>query len=101
VTDTPRETRVLDAVVSLVDSLLGDFDVVDLLTDLAERCAELLDIEAAGFLLAATRCTSSGCWPPPQSRPVNSSSSSCKPTKAHAWTATPRVDRFRSPTSNG
>ena len=52
VTDTPRETRVLDAVVSLVDSLLDDFDVVDLLTALTERCAELLDIEAAGFLLA-------------------------------------------------
>jgi GAF domain-containing protein len=52
VTDTPRETRVLDAVVSLVDSLLDDFDVVDLLTELTERCAELLDIEAAGFLLA-------------------------------------------------
>ncbi|BBY36330.1 transcriptional regulator [Mycobacterium mantenii] len=51
-TDTPRETRVLDAVVSLVDSLLDDFDVVDLLTDLTERCVELLDIEAAGFLLA-------------------------------------------------
>ncbi|CQD12018.1 ANTAR/GAF domain-containing protein [Mycobacterium lentiflavum] len=51
-TDTPRETRVLDAVVSLVDRLLEDFDVVDLLTALTERCAELLDIEAAGFLLA-------------------------------------------------
>ncbi len=51
-TDTPRETRVLDAVVSLVDSLLDDFDVVDLLTGLTERCAELLDIEAAGILLA-------------------------------------------------
>ena len=42
----------LDAVVSIVDSLLDDFDVVDLLTGLTERCAELLDIEAAGFLLA-------------------------------------------------
>jgi GAF domain/ANTAR domain len=52
VTNTSRETRVLDAVVSLVDSLLEDFDVVDLLTALTERCAELLDIEAAGFLLA-------------------------------------------------
>ena len=48
VTDTPRETRVLDAVVSLVDSLLDDFDVVDLLTELTERCAELLDVAAAG-----------------------------------------------------
>ena len=51
-TETPRETRVLDAVVSLVDSLLDDFDVVDLLTELTERCAELLDVAAAGFLLA-------------------------------------------------
>ncbi|MFG1930030.1 GAF and ANTAR domain-containing protein [Mycobacterium sp. NPDC048908] len=51
-TDTPRETRVLDAVVSLVDVLLEDFDVVDLLTELTERCAELLDVAAAGFLLA-------------------------------------------------
>ena len=50
--DTARETRVLDAVVSLVDSLLDDFDVVDLLTELTERCAELLDVAAAGLLLA-------------------------------------------------
>jgi hypothetical protein len=52
VTDIPRETRVLDAVVSLVDSLLDDFDIVDLLTGLTERCAELLDVAAAGLLLA-------------------------------------------------
>ena len=52
VTETPRETRVLDAVVSLVDTLLEDFDVVDLLTELTERCAQLLDVAAAGFLLA-------------------------------------------------
>ena len=51
-TETPRETRVLEAVGSLVDSLLCDFDVVDLLTELTERCTQLLDIESAGFLLA-------------------------------------------------
>jgi hypothetical protein len=51
-TDTPRETRVLDAVVSLVDRLLDDFDAIELLTELTERCADLLDIAAAGFLLA-------------------------------------------------
>lgn len=54
-TDTARETRVLRAVVSLVDSLLDDFDVVELLTDLTERCTALLDIEAAGLLLADPR----------------------------------------------
>ena len=51
-TEIPRETRVLDAVVSLVDSLLDDFDVVDLLTELTEDCAELLDVTSAGLLLA-------------------------------------------------
>ena len=50
--EPPRETRVLNAVVEIVDGLLDDFDVVDLLTGLTERCAELLDIEAAGVLLA-------------------------------------------------
>ncbi|OJZ73906.1 transcriptional regulator [Mycobacterium paraffinicum] len=51
-TEVPRETLVLNAVVSIVDSLLDDFDIVDLLTGLTERCTELLDIAAAGFLLA-------------------------------------------------
>lgn len=51
-TETPRETQVLDAVVSLVDSLLVDFDVMDMLTELTERCAKLVDVAAAGFLLA-------------------------------------------------
>lgn len=51
-TEGPRETHVLDAVVTLVDRLLVDFDVVDLLTELTEQCAQLLDVAAAGFLLA-------------------------------------------------
>jgi GAF domain/ANTAR domain len=50
-----REARILDAVVTLVDSLLDDFDVVDLLTELTEHCAELLDIASAGLLLADPR----------------------------------------------
>lgn len=50
--DTPGETHVLDAVVSLVDSLLDSFDVVDLLNELTERCATLFDVSAAGLLLA-------------------------------------------------
>lgn len=54
-TEIARETRVLDAVVSLVDTLLDDFDIVELLTELTERCAELLDITSAGLLLADPR----------------------------------------------
>jgi GAF domain-containing protein len=53
--ESPRETRVLSAVVSLVDSLLDEFDVIELLTDLVERCTQLLDVEAAGLLLADPR----------------------------------------------
>lgn len=52
VSDNARETQVLGTVVSLVDRLLVDFDVVDLLTELTERCAQLVDVDAAGFLLA-------------------------------------------------
>lgn len=54
-TETPRETRVLAAVVTLVDSLLRDFDVVELLTELTEHCAQLLDVSSAGLLLADPR----------------------------------------------
>ena len=53
--DTTRETRVMSAVLSLVDSLLDDFDVVDLLTELTGHCAQLLDIASAGLLLAGPR----------------------------------------------
>lgn len=52
---TPRETLVLEAVVSVVDSLLDDFDVVELLTELTEQCADLLDVESVGLLLADPR----------------------------------------------
>lgn len=47
-----REARVLGAVVTLVDSLMNDFDVVELLTDLTEQCTAMLDVAAAGLLLA-------------------------------------------------
>ena len=54
-TNGDREARVLEAVVTLVDSLLHDFDVVELLTDLTERCAQLLDVASAGLVLADPR----------------------------------------------
>lgn len=53
--DDAREARVLGAVVTLVDSLLQDFDVVELLTDLTEQCVTLLDVASAGLLLADAR----------------------------------------------
>jgi hypothetical protein len=50
-----REPEVVDAFVSLTDSLLDDFDAVDLLTRLTGECARLLDVTSAGLLLADAR----------------------------------------------
>lgn len=51
-TELPRETQVLAAVVTLVDTLLDDYDVVELLTQLTESCTQVLHVHAAGLLLA-------------------------------------------------
>jgi transcriptional regulator with GAF, ATPase, and Fis domain len=47
-----REQRLATTFVELADSLVEDFDVVDLMVLLTERCVELLDAAAAGLLLA-------------------------------------------------
>jgi GAF domain-containing protein len=47
-----RQDRLAHAFVELADTLVEDFDVVDLLARLGERCVELFDAVAAGLLLA-------------------------------------------------
>jgi transcriptional regulator with GAF, ATPase, and Fis domain len=47
-----RERRVTEAFVGLTNSLVDDFDLVDLLSGLTGDCTRLLDIESAGLLLA-------------------------------------------------
>jgi GAF domain-containing protein len=49
----PRETLLARTLVELADSLVEDFDVVELLTVLSDRCVEVLDVSAAGVMLAA------------------------------------------------
>jgi GAF domain-containing protein len=49
---TTREHRLAHVFVELADNLVEDFDVVDLLSRLGERCVELFDAAAAGLLLA-------------------------------------------------
>lgn len=49
------DRRTAQTFVELADTLVADFDVIDLLQTLAERCVDLLDVDAAGILLADPR----------------------------------------------
>ena len=79
------ETSVIQALVEMADSLVDGFDVVDMLTGLAERCVNHLGVSAAGVMLVSPRG---------DLRLVASSSetmrgwrhSSCRPRRDRAWT---------------
>jgi len=47
-----RQALTATALVEIVDTLVSDFDVIDVLTVLTARCVELLEAAAAGILLA-------------------------------------------------
>jgi ANTAR domain/GAF domain len=47
-----REEQLYEAFVEAADTLVDDFDVIDFLHTLAERCVLLLDVDAAGLMLA-------------------------------------------------
>ena len=50
-----RESSLVEAFVTLADTLVDDYDVVDFAEVLAERCTELLDVTAAGIMLSDTK----------------------------------------------
>lgn len=47
-----REAQVVETFLAMTDTLVHDFDAADMLTMLAERCTQLLDVSAAGIILA-------------------------------------------------
>ncbi|AKV85732.1 transcriptional regulator [Microbacterium sp. CGR1] len=49
-----REARLLELFATLADTMVDDYDVVDLLQTLVDACQELLDASDAGILLADT-----------------------------------------------
>ena len=97
-TETPRETRVLDAVV-----VAGGQPARRLRRRRpAHRAHRALRPTARRRVGRAscspTRSGSCGCWRPPRRRPANWSCSNCRPTRARAWTAMPPGSRSRWPT---
>ena len=48
-----READVVRSLVEMAGTLVEDYDVVDLLTGLADRCVSLLGVSAAGVMLAS------------------------------------------------
>ncbi len=49
---TDREALMSRTFVEVADTLVADFDVVDVLTMLASRCVELFDVDEVGLMLA-------------------------------------------------
>jgi len=49
------ERRVTDVFVEMADTLVADFDLIDFLHLLTERCVQVLDISATGLLLTDQR----------------------------------------------
>jgi GAF domain-containing protein len=47
-----REELLSRTFVALADTMVNDFDLVEFLSTLTERCVELFDVEAAGLMLA-------------------------------------------------
>jgi GAF domain-containing protein len=48
-----RESLLIATLVELADNLVDNYDVIDVLTVLSDRCVETIDVDAAGVMLAS------------------------------------------------
>jgi GAF domain-containing protein len=48
-----RESLLISTLVELADNLVDNFDVIDVLTVLSDRCVDAIDVDATGVLLAS------------------------------------------------
>ena len=62
-----QEADVVRSLVEMADTLVDDYDVVDLLTGLTDRCVTLLGVSAAGVMLASPSAAWAW-WPRPARR---------------------------------
>ena len=79
-----REAKLVQTLVEMADTLVADYDVVELLTGLTDRCVNLLGVSAAGVMLASPRA-SFDWWRRRRRRCVCWSCSSCRPARVRVW----------------
>ena len=73
--------------VELTDTMVAGFDVIDFMHVLTDRSVQLLDVSAAGLLLADPRGELRVVAASSETRPAARVCSSCKTTRVRAWTA--------------
>ena len=77
----PRETDVVHALVELADTLVEDYDVVDVLTALTDRCVNVHGVSAAGVMLARGEGAAGALWHRGTSGPIEDNGGRLKRTR--------------------
>ena len=81
-----REQLLAEAFVGLADTLVDEYDVIDVLDRLVGYSVTLLAADAAGIMLV-DRVDGCGSWRPPARSPTGPSSCRSRPTRVPASSA--------------